>query len=148
MKVFLVKNKKQLAEAYEVRKTVFVDEQHVPVEEEIDSFEEVAEHFLVYDDNEQPIGAGRLRILQGCAKVERICILKPFRGTGVGKVLMTFIEQHAATQHINVLKLNAQTHAIPFYKALGYQITSEEFLDAGIPHRSMEKILTVKSEGK
>lgn len=52
---------------------------------------------------------------------------------------MDAIEQYATQQDVHVLKLNAQTHAIPFYEKLGYKVISEEFMDAGIPHKTMEK---------
>lgn len=140
MKALLVTNKQQLEDAYAVRKIVFVDEQHVPVEDEIDQYESDAQHFILYDQA-LPIGAGRLRIFEDNGKVERICILKNCRQTGAGRTIMDKIEQYAAQQRVNKLTLHAQTHAIPFYLKLGYSITSEEFLDAGIPHRAMEKIL-------
>ena len=52
---------------------------------------------------------------------------------------MEFIEQYALSQEIEITKLNAQVQAIPFYESLGYAVISDEFLDAGIPHRTMKK---------
>ena len=52
---------------------------------------------------------------------------------------MNKIETYALENGIDNFKLNAQTHAIPFYSRLGYEVVSEEFLDAGIPHRTMIK---------
>lgn len=140
MHVKIVENEQELQDAYSVRKTVFVEEQNVSVEEEIDEHEESATHFVLYD-SATPIGAGRFRVLDGIGKVERICVLKDYRGTGAGKVVMNGIEQFADGQGIGSLKLNAQTHAIPFYSKLGYEVVSEEFLDAGIPHKTMKKTL-------
>lgn len=145
MKVVLVTNEKQLEAAFYIRKVVFVDEQHVPMEKEIDQYDEEAKHFLLYNHDSHPIGAGRLRIMENYAKVERICVLKKFRGSGAGREIMTFIENYAARHHTKVLKLNAQTQAIPFYESLGYHVTSTEFLDAGIPHHSMKKTLEVSA---
>jgi len=138
MEVKFVSNEKELFEAFEVRKKVFVEEQKVPVEEEIDQYEEAAAHFILYQNGE-PAGAGRFRVVDGLGKVERICVLASQRGTGAGKAIMNKIEQHAKLQGIGALKLNAQTHAIPFYNSLGYEVISDEFLDAGIPHKSMKK---------
>ncbi|MCQ6274281.1 GNAT family N-acetyltransferase [Bacillus sp. V3B] len=140
MDVQIVSNNQQLKTAYAVRKQVFVDEQHVPVEEEIDQLESEATHFILYSDQE-PAGAGRFRFVDGYGKVERICVLKKFRKSGVGKALMNKIESYAKKQEIHKLKLNAQTQAIPFYSKLGYKIVSEEFLDAGIPHKTMLKTI-------
>jgi predicted GNAT family N-acyltransferase len=110
------------------------------MEEEIDEFENTSAHFVLYDGNE-PVGAGRFRVKEGQGKVERICVLSKVRGKGAGKMIMNFIEEHARSMNVPALILNAQTHAIPFYENLGYSVTSDEFLDAGIPHKSMKKEL-------
>jgi predicted GNAT family N-acyltransferase len=136
--VKIVENQKELEDAYSVRKTVFVEEQAVPLEEEIDAYEEEAKHFIMYQDG-SPVGAGRFRLVDGFGKVERICVMKEARNTGAGKAIMNAIEDFALKNDIHKLKLNAQTHAIPFYAGLGYEVVSEEFMDAGIPHKTMVK---------
>ncbi|KFZ42621.1 N-acetyltransferase [Anoxybacillus flavithermus] len=120
-----------------VRRAVFIDEQGVSEEEEIDAFERESIHFVIYDDD-QPIAAGRFRIIDDVGKIERICVLPAYRGRGIGKRIMEAIEQYAK-QHVTKVKLNAQTHAEPFYKQLGYETVSDVFLDAGIPHVTMVK---------
>ena len=137
----IVQNDKELQDAYMVRTIVFVDEQQVPPEEEIDQFEDEAIHFVLYKEN-VPIGAGRLRDVDGYAKVERICVLKEYRVQGVGQMIMNKIEETAIEKGFTKFKLNAQTTAENFYKKLGYETISGEFLDAGIPHVTMVK--TVK----
>jgi len=141
VEVIVVKTDKELEDAFFVRQTVFVKEQNVPVEEEIDEFEKDSIHFVLYDDNKEPVGAGRYRIFAEYGKVERICILSTNRKGGAGKAVMNKIEEYALSNGAPALKLNAQTHAIPFYSKLGYEVISEEFLDAGIPHRTMIKKL-------
>lgn len=138
MNVKIVENVKELEDAFSVRRTVFIDEQNVPAEEEIDQYEDEAVHFVTYLEG-SPIAAGRFRVVDGYGKVERICVLKEARKTGSGKAIMNEIEAYAHNQGLHKLKLNAQTHAIPFYVGLGYEAVSEEFLDAGIPHKTMIK---------
>jgi predicted GNAT family N-acyltransferase len=138
--VEVAKTEDQIQEVFHIRKTVFVEEQQVPLEEEIDEYENDSTHFVLYEDN-KAVGAGRFRILDGVGKVERICVLKSIRGRGAGRELMLAIEEYAKRQPLSQLKLNAQTYAIPFYEGLGYQVTSEEFLDAGIPHKTMKKTI-------
>lgn len=140
MIVKIVSNPKELEDAYTVRKIVFVDEQNVPVEEEIDQYEDEAAHFVLYH-HDAPIGAGRFRDVEGYGKVERICVLKEARKLGAGKAMMEEIEAYALGKGFHKLKLNAQTHAIPFYTNLGYEVVSDEFLDAGIPHKTMMKTI-------
>jgi predicted GNAT family N-acyltransferase len=139
VEVKVVNNEQELADAFEVRKTVFIHEQNVPEEEEIDQFESDSIHFVLYDDSGKAAGAGRFRVLDGIGKVERICVLKENRKTGAGVAVMNKIEEYAKSKGISTLKLNAQTHAIPFYSQLGYETVSEEFMDAGIPHKTMKK---------
>ncbi|WP_461200801.1 GNAT family N-acetyltransferase [Anoxybacillus sp. TBDG-1] len=126
-----------------VRRTVFINEQGVSEEEEIDVFEQQSVHFVIYD-NDKPIAAGRFRTIDGIGKVERICVLPAYRGRGIGKRIMEAIEQYAK-QHVSKVKLNAQTHAEPFYKQLGYETVSDVFLDAGIPHVTMIKTIDMRS---
>lgn len=140
MNVKIVENHEELEDAFSVRKIVFIKEQSVPEEVEIDQYEDDSVHFVLYHDG-APIGAGRFRLVDGYGKLERICVLKEERKTGAGKQLMTEIEEYARENGIHKLKLNAQTHAIPFYDRLGYEVVSEEFMDAGIPHRTMIKKL-------
>ncbi|AYA75154.1 GNAT family N-acetyltransferase [Bacillus sp. Y1] len=140
MNVEIVTTKEQLQDAFSVRRLVFVEEQQVPEEEEIDQYDDKCIHFVLYNQ-EMPIGAGRFRNLDGIGKVERICVLSNSRGTGAGKLIMDKIEQYAKQNNYSALKLNAQTQAIPFYSKLGYEIISDEFMDAGIPHRTMKKYI-------
>lgn len=137
----IVENEKELTDAYTIRKTVFVEEQRVPLEEEIDQYEGKADHFVLYNHKNSPIGAGRFRMVDGWGKVERICVLKEARQTGAGKTLMKEIEKFAVHKGLKKLTLNAQIQAMPFYIKLGYEAVSEEFLDAGILHKTMIKTI-------
>jgi predicted GNAT family N-acyltransferase len=129
-------------DALEVRRDVFVREQQIDESEEIDEFEDSATHFVLYDENNKPVGASRLREVNGEGKVERVCILFSHRKKGLGDELMKAMEQTAQDQSFPSLILYAQIQAEDFYKKLGYQTTSTEpFLDANIPHVAMKKVL-------
>jgi predicted GNAT family N-acyltransferase len=134
----VVETQKEYQDALSIRRTVFIEEQNVPEEEEIDHLEGEAAHFVLYHE-ELPVGAGRFRHVDGYGKVERICVLKEARKSGAGKEIMLGIENFARKNGITKLKLNSQTHAIPFYAGLDYEVVSEEFMDAGIPHKTMVK---------
>lgn len=129
--------------AFHIRKEVFVKEQNVPLEEEFDEFDilnELAEHILVYY-NDQPVGTGRVRWVDGFGKLERICILEPYRKFGLGKVIIKTLEDIAEEKGLSQVKLHGQTHAEGFYKKLGYQTASSIFMEDGIPHVLMTKEL-------
>ncbi|NSL51423.1 GNAT family N-acetyltransferase [Calidifontibacillus erzurumensis] len=141
MFVKIVTTEKELEDAYFIRKKVFVEEQNVPVEIEIDEFENDATHFVLYDGN-KPIGAGRVRQLGDTLKVERICVLDTYRHKGCGKLIMDKAEEVARDKAIKKLKLNAQSHAERFYQKLGYETVSDVFMEAGIPHVTMIKTIS------
>ncbi|MCF6136908.1 GNAT family N-acetyltransferase [Pseudalkalibacillus berkeleyi] len=138
MEVVVASSDSQKQDALKVRSKVFIDEQNVPEEEEIDQYENDCTHFVVYD-GEKTIGAGRLRFVEDYAKVERVCILKEYRGSGVGKLLMQKMETVSSESSVNQLVLHAQTQAEQFYSKLGYETYSDVFMDAGIPHVAMKK---------
>ena len=137
--VKIVETTKEHDDAITVRKKVFVEEQGVPLHLECDAEDASATHFIMYEGNE-PVGAARLRSIENdAAKIERVCILQDQRGKKLGALIMKEMERHAISIHMKKLKLHAQSYAIPFYEKLGYSVTSPEFMDAGIPHRAMEK---------
>lgn len=134
-----------LKQAFEIRMKVFVEEQGVPIELEMDEYDESPEachHFLVTLD-EQPIAAGRWKEYEpGAAKMQRIAVLKAKRGLGVGKFLLLGMEQDAKRLGYRSSVLDAQCSAEFFYQKLGYETESvEPFLDANIWHVRMRKSL-------
>jgi len=139
--VKIVETKKEHDEAFAVRKKVFVEEQGVPLHLECDAEDATATHFIMYE-GEKPVGAARLRSIENsAAKIERVCILQDQRGKKLGALIMREMEKYAVSINKKILKLHAQSYAIPFYEKLGYTVTSPEFMDAGIPHRAMEKTI-------
>lgn len=125
-------------EAFAVRHEVFVEEQGVPVDRERDAHDESAIHFVAYD-GDQPVGAARLREYDdGVGKVERVAVRADRRGEGWGRRIMATIETVAQE---NALRLDSQIDVIGFYEQLGYDVVSEPFMDAEIPHRTMVKRL-------
>lgn len=138
----IVETKKELQDAFFVREEVFVKEQGIPRPLEKDEYDEIATHFVAYVDD-SPIAAGRVRFKDQIAIVDRVCVLPPFRRKLVGVSMMQSLERYIQGSNIQKVKLNAQTHAIPFYEKQNYSITSPEFLDSGIPHRAMEKVFDV-----
>ncbi|GGE51438.1 N-acetyltransferase [Pullulanibacillus camelliae] len=144
MKIIVVENEHQYEDALKVRKQVFIDEQQVPMELEVDAFENEATHLVAYNGN-SPIGAGRFRIKSNAAKVERICVLKDFRRQNIGLHIMQKIEELATELRLSELILHAQTHAQHFYEKLGYQVTSDVFYDANMPHVEMKKVISKAS---
>ncbi|MCY8238455.1 GNAT family N-acetyltransferase [Bacillus inaquosorum] len=141
MNVKRITSEHDLHTAFKIRKIVFVEEQGCPVSDEFDEFDTLREdcrHILVYHEKE-PVGTARVRIVDQVGKLERICILKPYRKFGLGKVIVDALERIMKEQGISAFKLHGQTQAAGFYEKLGYQTVSEEFILDGIPHVLMTK---------
>jgi predicted GNAT family N-acyltransferase len=145
MDVRRVETDEELADALAVRREVFIEEQGVPEDLELDGKDDEAIHFVAYHTSE-PVGAARLREYDApdTAKVERVAVLEAERGTGLGRRLMDAVEEAAKAEGYGEILLHAQSPVVGFYKRLGYETTSEEFEEAGIPHREMRKSLDRK----
>lgn len=141
MNIHIIQKNADKKHAFQIRETVFVEEQHVPREEEMDEHDEMAIHFLGVR-NDEPVATSRLRFIDTYGKLERICVLPAYRGQSFGKKMILFMEGTISENDYALAKLNAQTHAEDFYKRLGYETVSGIFLDAGIPHVTMKKNLT------
>ncbi|MRG87103.1 GNAT family N-acetyltransferase [Salinibacillus xinjiangensis] len=140
MTIKIVQTDRELQDAYHVREIVFIHEQHVSPELEMDEHDQSATHFVGYVKGE-PLAASRLRYVDEYGKLERICVLQEHRGKHYGNQIIEAMEEEIKRNSYQKAKLNAQTHAEGFYKALGYETISDEFMDAGIPHVTMVKTL-------
>ncbi|MGO4697008.1 GNAT family N-acetyltransferase [Paenibacillus sp. 2TAB26] len=131
----------QLEEAYLIRKTVFVKEQGVAEEIELDEYDAIADHVLVYYEN-VPVGTGRVRIVDDMAKIERICVLASHRMHKLGKAIMDELELIAREKGLKKAKLHGQVQAAAFYEKQGYEVASTVFMEENIPHVKMVKDLS------
>ncbi|MDD4000650.1 MAG: GNAT family N-acetyltransferase [Bacilli bacterium] len=137
-KLNLCITKEELIDHYLIRKTVFIDEQAISYEEEYDFLEKEHLPFLfIHEDI--PIGAARIKTEANCAKFERICILKPYRGLGLGRVLIEEMEKYSQKLGSKYFLLGAQAYAVPFYEKCGFYVIGELYYEAGIPHYQMRK---------
>lgn len=130
-----------IAACLELRRIVFIDEQGVSPSDERDGRDGSALHFLARVDG-QPAGTLRVRVLGATGKIERVCILKPHRGAGIGAALTGAALDHlVGVPVVTEARLGAQVPVIGFYERLGFQVAGPEYLDAGIPHRDMVRAL-------
>jgi len=120
-----------------IRFEVFVREQRVPEEIELDEMDPRCVHAVAFEAG-RPVGTGRLL---PDAHIGRMAVLKPWRGHGVGaKLLEKLIERAKERGHREVV-LSAQVHAVPFYLKHGFHAESGVYDDAGIPHQLMRRAL-------
>jgi predicted GNAT family N-acyltransferase len=130
-----------LQKVFAVRAIVFVEEQGVSYEEEVDGCDYSSVHFLATVGNE-PIGAARLQLFKGYVKVGRLAIRKAYRGHGIGKGLFLFVLDYIAKMEYQKITLHAQAYLVKFYEDFGFVKQGEMFLEAGIEHYHMERIVT------
>ena len=137
----LVSSVKELEEALEVRREVFIKEQGISPEEEYDGYDKEALHMVVRD-REKVIGTARVRFLSDRqAKIERMAILKSFRRRGIGSRILSFLNEQIGKKQVDELVLHAQHSVMAFYKSCGFKETGSPFLEAGIKHIKMKKWL-------
>jgi predicted GNAT family N-acyltransferase len=125
------------AEAKPIRFAVFVDEQRVPAEIELDEHDAHCVHALAYSDG-MAIGTGRL-LPDG--HIGRMAVLKTWRGRGVGKALLRALVDAARKRGDKQVLLSAQAHALGFYRAEGFEPQGPAYEEAGVPHQAMRRSL-------
>ncbi|MDP9610675.1 GNAT family N-acetyltransferase [Streptomyces hygroscopicus] len=145
-----------LTGCFAVRREVFVVEQRIPEEEEMDAYDAHAVHLLATDAEGAPVGT--VRFLHGAAAdkkyahagvdgattavLGRLAVTRAARGTGLGAELVRAVEAEARRRGLDEVYLEAQTHALGFYERLGYEAYGAEFDEgSGIPHRAMRRPL-------
>ncbi|MDX7986766.1 GNAT family N-acetyltransferase [Xenorhabdus sp. 12] len=127
-------NPELIQQAFFVREKVFTDEQGFEADIDIDEYDDIALHAVIFD-NEKPIGVLRAFSKDGnVLKAGRIAVLKDYRGRGIGRNLMEFIEDYGRKNNISSIELSSQCHAQPFYEGLGYQAHGDIYLEDGAEH--------------
>lgn len=125
-----------------IRSLVFQIEQGVTADLEFDGKDETADHLLASLDG-QPVGTARIRRLDDrTAKVERVAVLNAARGLGIGKRIMVEALAFLTNARIAEVHIHAQAAVQDFYEQLGFEPEGEVFMEAGIPHVKMKKLLT------
>jgi predicted GNAT family N-acyltransferase len=128
---------RDIAACRALRRVVFIEEQGVSEAIEVDTEDEAAIHLLAELDGAQ-VGSARLLLRGDHAKIGRVCVLASARGRGIGAALIrAAVERLRQIEGVAAVKLGAQTHALGFYQALGFEAFGPEYQDAGIAHRDM-----------
>lgn len=134
------KGKDEFHLTYGIREEVFVKEQKVPVELEMDEYDEIAYHVVVFENN-MPVATGRLLEGDKYFKVGRVAVLRDHRGKGYGNLVMESMIKKAAELGAREVHLHAQLHAKKFYENLGFESFGDIFHEAEIEHISMKRII-------
>ncbi len=137
----LVTSDSELEGAFAVRRQVFVQEQGIPEDVELDEHDREAVHMVV-KDGYRVIGTARvLYLATGLAKIERMAILQPFRRRGVGRKIISFLSKELKNSGVEQVVLHAQYAVVAFYRSCGFKETGSPFREVGIKHVKMQKQL-------
>ncbi len=136
--IVIVENDAQREDAFAVRIAVFVEEQQIPREEELDDADATAVHGVGYVDG-APVAAGRLVLGEGYGKIGRMAVLSSHRGTGMGARVLEALEREGVARGLREFRLSAQLSARGFYDRAGYVADGDVYDEVGIPHIAMIK---------
>ncbi|MDH7517909.1 MAG: GNAT family N-acetyltransferase [Candidatus Thermoplasmatota archaeon] len=136
LEIKFVDNKKEFDKVIDIRKTVFVEEQNVPLDLELDGLDSTAKHIIAYLDK-KPVGCARLRTDER-TRLERVAVLKHYRHQGFGKQIVKYIIEHCKNNsNISEIYLHSRIDTVGFYKKLGFKTRGRIFFEAGIEHAEM-----------
>ena len=135
-----VRGEGELAAAFALRRQVFVKEQGVPVEEELDHRDAEALQLVALDGG-AVVGTCRLLEAGDALKLGRMAVAATARGRGIAARLLEEAEAHARARGVGVIRLSSQVGARAVYERAGYTAYGERFVEAGIDHVMMEKTL-------
>lgn len=136
MKFIQAKNQAEIFAVIYIRKKVFIDEQKVSVDEELDGMDFVADHYLVESKGEF-IGTCRIYYQDSEATIGRVAVLKEFRKKGGASLMMENAIKEIRKKNIKSIHIGAQVQAVDFYEKFGFKICGDLYLDANIKHYPM-----------
>jgi predicted GNAT family N-acyltransferase len=136
LRVKRISSRKELEKSFAIRTRIFVREQGVPKEIEMDRDDKRACHFLAFEGN-TAVGTARVVMRHRNAKIGRMAVLKRYRRRGVGTKLLKRAIVTAKKQGAQKIYLHAQVPVIGFYEAMAFRCVGSVFKEAGIPHRKM-----------
>lgn len=140
MKFIKASNQREIFSVIYIRKDVFMDEQKVSVDEELDHRDIDADHYLL-EVNDEFVGTCRVYYDDNDAIIGRVAVLKEHRNKGYAKYLMSKTIETLKDKDINKVVLGAQVQALNFYEKLGFKVCGKLYIDANIEHYPMELIL-------
>ena len=121
-----------------VRHAVFVQEQGIPAQLEWDGADSACQHVLAVDARGAAVGTGRM---QADGHIGRMAVLADWRGQGVGSRMLVSLMDRAREMRLPSVWLTAQATAVPFYLKHQFVAEGDEFVEAGIVHRRMRRVL-------
>lgn len=142
---FLIGYVDDLKECFDIRRQVFIREQNISEAEEFDGLDEKCGHYIVYNEQDNPVSTGRLvKINDELYQIGRVATLKEYRHKGYAEFLMLSLIEKARSLGAREITLLAQTSAVKFYEKCGFMLDGNEvIMDAGIEHVRMKHVIAL-----
>lgn len=133
---FIKKTNSEFSLVQMIRTTVFTNEQGANANEEFDSYDDIADFALLFDDNKAVATARAVKTEDGF-KIGRIAVLKEYRGKGYGDLIVRAVIEKAFNYGFDFVLVDSQNHAVPFYEKIGFKEIGQQIIDRGIAHIPM-----------
>lgn len=125
-------------DSIKIRTAVFVEEQNVPKDLEIDALESKCTYFNIYSNGQAVATARIFPTDDNGIHIQRVAVVKSSRDQHLGSELIKYICQYAQNKNYDYAILGAQDHAQSFYKKLGFQVVGKQYQEVGISHHDMK----------
>lgn len=142
IEIYKAKNEEILKRCLKIRDSVFIVEKGVPKEIEVDQYDSLNErcaHFMVRYQNTDAGTVRCLNISEDTLKIQRFCILKEYRNSGLGREVLGYIENEYKKQGFATVEMDAKYEVYGFYEKCGYRKVSDVFMEANVQHVKMMK---------
>lgn len=126
----------QMEHVYDIRHEVFVVEQGLTRTVRDDPDDRYSVHVLA-SIGDEVVGVGRVTYYADEAQIVWVAVRKAYRNRGVGRAIMEHLLRLSREEGVRLVTLNAQTHALHFYEALGFTPIGRRFFMANIEHQYM-----------
>ncbi len=136
IEIKLAKSKGDLEKVFRMRRVIFVEEQNVSKNIERDRFDRLSKHFIALYKS-RPVGCARIRLAGKKAKLERIAVMKKYRGKGFGKLIVEYLIDYCKNEGTCDIFMNAKYYLKNYYAKLGFKPKGKIFMEAGIKHIKM-----------
>lgn len=133
-----VKGNENILDALEIRKKVFIEEQGVDKNIELDNKDSSCYHLIVYD-KDIPVGTCRLSIYDNNYLIGRVAVIKEYRGQAFGDFIMKMAIRKSFDMGAKEVIVHAQLRVKEFYEKLGFSEFGKTYKEADILHINMKR---------
>lgn len=148
LKIRFIRNKSEYEKVLKIRTAVFIKEQKVPRDIEMDECENTSwriiggsgRKYIIAFYGKRAIGCGRLRFTDGKAKLERVAVLKRYRNKGFGTLILKYMVKYAKRKNPKEIYMHAQYYLKDYYAKQGFRPAGRIFYEAGIKHIKMRLV--------